>query len=328
MVANNKNTHVSVAIELDNAAFHAESAWMESLNLMLEWVSQSTEINVTEVFITHCDEYSSSVDGYIGQIPNPWKGRVKSLSFKKEDTHYYVMKNEAAKRASGEIIVFLDCDLRPTGGAFGSLVEPLFKKSQVASCGHTYFPLKDFMSKSYSLFWFFPLHARAETLGKNQLHASNVAFDKKWFLKTGFEMQYGGFKVSCFLISQRLKDEGYVISHPDVWFEHELWNHSLRFFIWRAAVAGRDHDKKFAIRHSMKRWPRLKAAGRSLAYDIKRVYVKHIKYYRDVKLTPTTATLSFLFSCCFFFLLRLNQAKSGLTPLRKNMEVVPRNFIT
>jgi glycosyltransferase involved in cell wall biosynthesis len=238
------------------------------------------------------------------------------------------VKLSGAQQATGEIIVFLDCDLTPVHGSFYDLVSPLFEEKQVASAGHTYFPLINFISKAYSLFWYFPLYRDPQTLGKHQAHASNLALKREWFTKTGFEVQHGGFKVCCFLLAQRLKNENRIISHPDVWFKHELWNNTLSFFIWRATVAGRDHDKKFAIKHTTNRPTRLKAAVKSLLSDIKRVYSRHIKYHRLVQLSFFPAILSFFISICFFSILRITQAISALSPLKKKLEFAPDNFTT
>ena len=319
---------VSVVIELDNAAFNGGAMWAKNVNTLLKWMADSAEVNVVEVFITHSQNYSNLVVSYMEQLPVKWIDRVSPLSLEKEDAHYYVMKNIAANKAVGEVVVFLDCDLTPTHGSFKELVEPVYRENQVVSCGHTFFPTKNFISKSYSLFWYFPLYHNLKTIGKNQLHASNVVVNKDWFLKTGFEMQHGGFKVCCFLLAQRVRKEGYSIQHPDVWFQHELWNPSVNFFIWRALVGGRDHDKKFAIINSKCHFVRLNAAGKSLIQDIKRVYNRHINFRHTVQLRRGEAILSFFFSVCFFSLLRASQAKSALFALNNNPEVVPRNFIT
>jgi len=319
---------VSVVIELDNAAFNGGAMWAKNVNTLLKWMGDSAEVNVVEVFITHNQSYSIPVGSYMEQLPVEWVGRVRPLSMEKENAHYYMMKNGAANQARGETVVFLDCDLKPKHGSFKDMVEPVYREGQVASCGYVFFPTKNFISKSYSLFWYFCLYYHLKTIGKNQLYANNCVFNKDWFLKTGFEVQHGGFKVCCFLLGERLKKEGYTIQHPDVWFQHELWNPSISFFIWRALVGGRDHDKKFAISNSKSSLSRLNAAGKGLIQDIKRVYKRHIKFRQTVQLTRAAAILSFIFSVCFFSLLRASQAKSALSALNNNPEVVPRNFIT
>lgn len=319
---------ITVIIELDNAAFDGGSTWMENANTLLKWISHSNNVNVVEILIVHNQNYSTSVDRYMEQLPVEWIERVRSLSLEKEQAHYYIMKNAAANQAKGEIVVFLDCDLTPIHGSFKDLVEPLYSGDQVASNGYTCFPANNFISKMYVLFWFFPIYHQIETLGKYQLFVSNVAFKKDWFLKTGFEVQHGGFKVCCSLLAQRLKREGYDLNHPDVWFRHEVWNHSINFFIWRAIVAGRDHDKKFSIRYSKRKRDRIKAVGKSFLLDIKRIYRRHTNYHQVVGLNRFQAMLSFCIGILFFFLLRLSQAKAALSILNNNIEVVPSNFIT
>ncbi|NQZ54191.1 MAG: glycosyltransferase [Piscirickettsiaceae bacterium] len=319
---------VTVAIELDNAAFDGGATWMENANTLLKWISHSNDVNVVEVLIVHNQNYLKPVSRYMEQLPVEWGDRVRSLSLEKEQAHYYIMKNSAANQAKGEIIVFLDCDLTPIHGSFKDLVEPLYSGDQVASNGYTCFPANNFISKMYALFWYFSIYHKLETLDKYQLHVSNFAVRKDWFLPLGFDVQRGGFKVCCYLLAQRLKQEGYDISRSDVWFQHELWNHSIKFFIWRAIVAGRDRDKKFSIRYSKKKYDRVKAAVKFFLLDIKRIYRRHINYRHVVGLNRFQAILSFCVGILFFSLLRTSQVKAALSAFNNNIEVVPCKFIT
>jgi len=323
-----ENPSVSIVIELDNAAFRENSEWMMSINALLHWVEKSEEVNVIEVFITHNKDYMNLVSSYLENISDSIGLHVKSLALEKEDAHYYMMKNAGANKAAGKIVVFFDCDLKPIQGSFDELIRPLYEKGQVASCGGTCFPLNDFLSKSYSLFWFFPIWQQMDSVDKYQLLVSNVAFRAEWFLQTGFDMKSGGFKVCCYLLAQRLKAEGRVLHHPDVWFEHEVWNSSLKFFIWRAVVAGRDHDKKVLTIHSRNRLWRLRAAVKSWLLDIKRLYRRSVQYNGLVKFNFIQAISSILLGICFFTLLRSSQFKAALSPENNQRETVPKGFVS
>lgn len=323
-----ENQTVSIVIELDNAAFRESSEWMISVDALLDWVKKADKVNVIEVFITHSKDYIDSVSSYLDNTSSSIGLSVKPLVLDKEDAHYYMMKNAGANKAVGEIVVFLDCDLKPIKGSFDELVRPLYKKGQVASCGKAFFPLKSFLAKSYSLFWFFPIYYQPETFDKYQLVMSNAVFNREWFLQTSLDVNQGGFKVCCYLLAQRLKEEGHVLHHPDVWLEHELWNSSLKFFIWRAVVAGRDHDKKVLIKQSKNRSFRLKASIKSWLLDIKRVCRRHVKYYGTVKFNFVQALGSMFIGFCFFTLLRASQFKAALSAENKQTEIVPKGFVS
>jgi hypothetical protein len=54
-----KTPSISIIFELDNAAFHKQTAWVESINNLLKWIEQSApDTSVIEVFITHNQHYA------------------------------------------------------------------------------------------------------------------------------------------------------------------------------------------------------------------------------------------------------------------------------
>ncbi|MES9898027.1 MAG: glycosyltransferase [Sedimenticola sp.] len=325
---NLKEKSVSVVIELDNAAFETTTVWMKRVRGMLDWIKQSSEVNVIEIIIAHGEHYSESVKLFLSKLPNDWGKNVSSLPLVDELAYYYSMKNIGAQQAKGEIIAFLDSDLTPVYGTFADLIAPLFKDKQVASCGHAFFPDDNFLSKSYSLFWFFPIYHEMNSLSKNSLYANSIVFNRDWFLKNMFETQCGGLRVSCYLQAQHLKQEGYTINHPDVWFEHALWNSTFGFFIWRAFVSGRDANKKQTIINSKSRIIRLKNATKSFLLDIRRIYKRHITYRHNVNMGYFQTVASFFIGIVFFFLLRSSQLLSILKPVNNKRETIPNNYIT
>jgi hypothetical protein len=244
-----------------------------------------------------------------------------------EHASYYKMKNAGANLSSGEILVFLDSDLTPAIGCFYDLVQPLYDETAVALSGYASFPSDTFISRAYSLFWMFPIFNQPETMGKYQLVANSCAFRRDWFLQKPFATDLGGLRTACSLVSARLKQEGHILHHPNVWFYHELWNDSWRFFVWRAMVMGRDADKKQSHKVSSSKFSRINHALKSMAHDMARLIKRHVKYYNVIGLPLWQVPASFLVGAAFWLLVRSSQTMAAFRPFNYRQEKIPSEFI-
>jgi len=317
---------VSVIFELDNASFEDFPVWSSRLLGLMRWVSLSVPPEAVEFIVVHVG--SSAIDDLLATLPDELASRVVMLDLDGLPSNYYQMKNAGAQIAKGEYLVFLDSDLVPVDGSFNDLLRPVEEGRYVAACGQAFFPTDSFLERCYAVFWMFPIYKFAETMGKQQFLASNAVISRQWIIENGLFLQVGGFKVSCALMSRKLKDRGHSIAHPDVWFRHAVWSTSLRFFIWRAMVMGRDADKKLAYGTPGAMSVRTAGALRSFKQDIARLFNRHLRYGRKVGLGPLGCMGSFFIGVVFFTFVRSAQLSAALRSVSSMVELIPERYIT
>ena len=173
---------------------------------------------------------------------------------------YYELKNEAARQATGEIIIFLDSDIIIQPGWLDKLLAPFDDPAVQISAGVTGFLPEDFLSRTFALIWFFPLpNDPPERLQKRALPANNVAFRRSWFLNNPYPYNEG-FKVSCTIHARNVARQGVKVARPHAVGYHHFWSDGLSFLVWRALVTGRDADRKISSDPQASRWRRTRAA--------------------------------------------------------------------
>ena len=160
------------------------------------------------------------------------------------DLHYYDIKNAAAQRAKGEIIVFLDSDVIPEAGWLDGLIEPMKKDPTIAvMAGHTYLDPQGLIGQAFALGWFFPLknHRHQPITTKNRFFANNVAFRRAVFHQYPFPpLPQGVTRGACIALAKDLRANGVLIhANPMAQTSHPSpngWRH-----LWvRAMATGRD----------------------------------------------------------------------------------------
>lgn len=318
---------VSVVIELDNATLVDFSVWSEKLSDMLQWLYKGERTNIVDVIIVHNQKQKEMVERFVSNTDGEYRHVLKLLGMDAEHASYYKMKNAGANVSRGDVLVFLDSDLVPVIGTFYDLVQPLYEKTTVAVSGYASFPADAFISRAYSLFWMFPIFNQPETMGKYQLVANSCAFKRDWFLQKPFSTEIGGLRTACSLISTRLIQEGHMLCHPNVWFYHELWNDSWRFFVWRALVMGRDADKKQGHKTSFNKSLRIKHVLKSIYFDMSRLMKRHVKYYNAIGLPLWQVPASYLVGVAFWLVVRASQLISAFRKYNSKQEKIPTEYI-
>lgn len=151
---------------------------------------------------------------------------------------YYQQKNVGAAMTSGEIIIFLDCDVVPERGWLGALLGAFDDPAVDVVGGETYVELDGFFSRAFALFWLFSLRADDNGLAPASFfHANNVAFRREVFAAHGFP-DLPIYRGQCTLLGDAISSgrlyrlSSARASHP--------YPSSLGYFIARALHGGRD----------------------------------------------------------------------------------------
>jgi hypothetical protein len=239
---------------------------------------------------------------------------------------YYELKNEAAKKASGDIIVFLDSDIVVQPGWLQVLLEPFKDRDVQVSAGVTGFLPEDFMSRTFALIWFFPLpNDRPEKLAKRALHANNVAFRRNWFLKNPYPSN-DGFKVSCVVHERMLRSDGVKIARPHAVGYHRFWAEGFDFILWRAFVAGRDADRQLTAKRVTGCGQRARSALSSWWERMHSKPRRIIRFRKHVNMPWYQVPLAIGVSWAFYTTAMVAQLGSALGLSKPRVEYLPERF--
>jgi len=155
---------------------------------------------------------------------------------------YCKLKNAGASIATGDIIIFLDSDLKPEPEWLAAFLSAFSNPSVSVAVGNTYVDWSggDAYSKSLALTWMFPLRDPGGGLTiSHWFYANNVAFRRETFLSRQFPDVPGLIHLPAKLLVERLQSDGVVIWHiGDARASHPAPN-GLVHFVERAVSAGR-----------------------------------------------------------------------------------------
>ena len=236
---------------------------------------------------------------------------------------YYQLKNTGARAANGEIIVFLDSDTILDDHWLANLLSP-FKDNSVtiASLGCTFLSHNDWVSRTFALIWNFPIRGGSErSISNRPLYANNCAFQREWFLGNSFP-ENDGFKVDCTLLFRTLQAQKAPIARPNAYVDH-LPLRGWRFILWRAAVFGRDDDRKCAILKYPTRCRRIYHALRRNFTRLIKIPIKVISGHRKVNLPMWQIFPSILLGWGFYGFASVTQLLRAIGMTSDSEEHIP-----
>ncbi len=239
------------------------------------------------------------------------------------DGRYYEMKNAGAARADGGILIFVDSDVELADGWLGKLLEPFNDATTMAVSGHTFLRHDNFASRTLALIWIFALERGDDReAARRSINANNAAFRLDWFRSVGGFPYDPGFKVSCALLYYRLRQQGLDCVRADARARHEPLR-GWRFLLWRAAVTGRDADRKYRLMKSPSRARRLRHAGSRWGTMLWRSTRRILGKRKIVGLPLWQVPAALLMGWGFYSIAFVNQAASAIGLFGNAVEHVP-----
>lgn len=256
--------NVSIIVEFENATLHGLEELVELGAELKRQVLSTDNIGQMELLCAYPDNDGgaelANARATIANISQQLAGLMEVRLLELPGRRYYELKNEAARQAKNDIIIFLDSDIIVQPGWLGQLLEPFSDPDIQVSVGLTSFLTENFLSRTFALVWFFPLlNDRPDTLQKRALIANNVAFRRNWFVQNPYPHNEG-FKVSCTIHAKNAARQGVKIARPPAVGLHRFWTDGFDFLFWRALVTGRDADRKLTADRPVGRGRRVRAA--------------------------------------------------------------------
>jgi hypothetical protein len=158
-----------------------------------------------------------------------------------EGLEYYPLKNHGARRASGDLLLFVDSDVLPDEGWLAHLLGSFARPDVHVVSGQTYVGPSDLFSRAFALGWTYELRdptGRFEPCRK--FYGNNVAFRAGAFPAGGFPPIGSRTRGASSLLRRELQRVGI-----DVWQNRQAGvDHpapsSFRHMVVRALAHGRD----------------------------------------------------------------------------------------
>lgn len=315
---------VSLVMEYENATVIADGAADGVFGRLAEELTRQPKGRVAELILVHrtSDITASALEQLVRRSAPELERSLELRCVGREGLRYYEMKNAGVREATGDVVVFLDSDSIPEPGWLEALLAPLDDPRVIATSGHTYLAARDFYSRTMALIWFFPLRTGDERRQRRRsLNANNSAFRRDWIRAHPFP-DNPGFKVSCSLLFAELERSGNPVVRAPAFTQHEPLPGG-RFFFWRAAVAGRDADRRFEVLRSPRRLSRLRSATGRFLHALVWVPSRILFQGHQVQLPLWQAPAAIGVGWTYHTLLFLNQAARAAGLLGEQVEHIP-----
>lgn len=256
-------TRFTVVMEMENARLITREEFDQTVSALQReiaaWCEGQAGTRTAQVIFVHAGgaEETAILDGLL-RDGAPELAALADLDIVSvPGGRYYEIKNAAIPIARGEIVVFLDADSVPEPGWLAKMLAPFADQTVTIVNGFTALEHDDFLSRTYALFWIFPLAKGDERFAsKRSLNVNNSAFRRSWIAAHPFP-ENNGFKVSCSILWDQVRQDRVITRRVDAVALHKP-PRGIRFLVWRALVTGRDNDRRYTVLKSPSRLRRLR----------------------------------------------------------------------
>jgi hypothetical protein len=191
---------VSICVELDNFQYmksYSTSSLFAALRREIASLADEYSFEIVLAINPSCCSISRS--GVHEDLQSVWLG-VAEHRILQVSGGYYEQKMRAAESASGNVLVFVDCDVVPDRDWLRSLLSPLEDESVLLVCGRTYVLPSGFFARLCSEIWLFDRYDegfRGPTISRvSTFHANNFAVRRATFVRFCFPV-FESFRGQC-----------------------------------------------------------------------------------------------------------------------------------
>lgn len=245
---------LSVVIEWENAKNSASdraSAMLRNLVRQLE-AERMRLRGPAELILVHDAEETTASDVLLSVQPElaGFSGTVRTIPVDRLD--YYQQKTTGASQASGDAILFVDSDIIPAPGWLSSLLDCYLSEEADVVGGTTCISADSLYSKTFALFWFFPLERDAGARRRtDHFFANNVIFRASVFRDHPFP-ESNLVRGNCVQLAHVLQEhQKSIFIEPKAYVDHPPPN-GIKHFVNRALCQGHDNvildERRSALR--------------------------------------------------------------------------------
>lgn len=243
-------TTLSVVVEWENVQNSSETRAQRMLSEL------DSQIRLLPLFVKRPIQVILiySKDSSLAALPVPYSDTDIQLStITCDGLDYYSQKNFGARKALGELLLFVDSDVIPDRGWLLSLVMRFVELRPSALCGQTYLDVSNAYEHAMSSFWIFPRQDQVkgpiEVRETDWFFANNVIFNRESFLRQPFPTSMV-IRGRCAELATLIASQGgKIILDPAARVSHPAPN-GIVHFLKRAMCDGHDAAVR-ALPHAM-----------------------------------------------------------------------------
>ena len=148
---------LSIVVELDNWRHGESSRARRMLDQVLRQVRAAADLGERVEILLLYDARGiprAEIEAVVGALVREGDAPVELVPT--PGLRYYALKNEGARRARGEILLFVDSDVIPEDAWLERLLGALRDPGIDVVAGNTYVDRDTFYAKTFALGWYFP----------------------------------------------------------------------------------------------------------------------------------------------------------------------------
>ena len=292
---------VSLIVEWDNVRFAEIARGQQMLEALRDQVQELPE--PCEILMLYNE---LSIDGsHVRRITERVLGSTSAAVrvIPTRGLAYYQLKNEGARLANGNVLVFVDCDVVPESGWLSQLLRSFEDPAILVCAGNTYIETGGLYRDAMAVGWLmFPMRSRDGAPHPNSwFFANNVAFRRGVFTRYPFPDDVEQFRGQCHRLAQRLLADGIAIHmNPSARTAHPA-PRGVGHFVRTAVCEGHDRYQfpRFAGTHEMLTF---RAIVRRFWQDLARAW-HSARYRRGEASTPRVSVPAGFAAAIAFYLL-------------------------
>jgi Glycosyl transferase family 2 len=148
--------YLSVMVELDNILHSEVDRARTMLTRLLDQLRENELESRVEILVTYDETAVAPVDVHRIVSPTLMAEHPYIQLVATQGLRYFSLKNEGARRAKGEILLFVDSDCLPEEGWLRELLQPFGDPGIDIVTGNSYIDRDTFYAKTFALGWYFP----------------------------------------------------------------------------------------------------------------------------------------------------------------------------
>ena len=241
-----KPVYFSVVVEWENILLAEDDRCLRMLDALDHQFAEYDEPGEVIVLCNPAVIAPGAIEEILRRRLTVLNGRDPELIRVEEapEQRYFALKIEGARRANGDVLIFLDSDVIPEAGWLENMLRPFCENSAVnVVAGQTYLDADSFISRAFALGWIFPLRNPDNTLREGMgFYANNIAIRSSLFSRYPFPtMPEGTTRGACLLLAEQLREAGITIWQQNgARLSHPVPN-GWRHISLRALAHGRDN---------------------------------------------------------------------------------------
>jgi len=297
---------LSVVVEWDNVRYSEVARATRMLRRLVDQIGGLAPAGrpPADILVLYDEEaidpaiVNRALDSFVGRLP----AGVELRSVGTQGLRYYQLKNEGARRGTGEVILFADSDVLPEDGWLAQLLAPLEDPAVHAVTANTYIDRDSLYSKTFALAWYFPTRSEDGPLATTRSSMVNsMAIRRTTFARFPFPDDRGLYIQQCVGWARNLRAHGIEIRRNP----RARVGHPPPSFLRSALIQG--HDAIVMYQRRAGRSPSWRTTYWRLRSQLSQSLAAVVRNHREVGLARAAIPLALGIATTYYVLWALSE---------------------